>query len=75
MQPASSIIERQPNAAAISGSVNSPSAMPNGQVDRMTAIASTISRRANQSVVILVSTRLNRVAPMPLASRPANATP
>ena len=72
--PASSITERQPNATAMRGSMNSPSAMPNGQVDRITAIASTISRRANQSVVILVITRLNSVAPMPLASRPTNAT-
>ena len=47
-----------------------PEAMPNGQVERMTAIASTISRRANQSAVILVMTRLNRIAPMPLISRP-----
>ena len=48
--------------------------MPNGQVERMTAMASTISRRANQSAVILVITRLNRMAPMPLISRPVNTT-
>jgi len=61
---------RHPNAAAINGWANRPSAMPNGQVARMTAMASTISRRENQSAVILVMTRLNNMAPMPLISRP-----
>ncbi len=63
----------RPNAAASGGWRTSAKAMPRGQLVSRMLIAVTISRPANQSVVIFVSTMLRSTAPQPLTRRPAKA--
>jgi hypothetical protein len=48
--------------------------MPIGKEFTKIAIASTISRPANQSLIILVMSTLSRMAPMPETSHPAMST-
>jgi hypothetical protein len=62
---------RQPKLSAILPWTIKPRAMPNGQLDNSVPMAKTISRPANQSIIILFRIRLNSTAPAPLISRPA----
>ena len=63
----------QPYVAASGPKQRSPSARPSGQLDTRVAIAVVISRPANQSAIILVTSTLNSTEPVPESSRPAAA--
>ena len=65
-----SIAACQEWALATGGRINSASAIPSGQLVTRMPSAVTISRPWNQSVTILVTSTLKKIAPVPESTRP-----